>query len=435
MGKYALIIVSALVFSILTYSSGLRNAMFSSTLRMVDTFTENQANSIAQSTMMIVMNDISEKGENSEFVPSDGGTYRSSVDSFTEWSDVMGSYHIESVSSGDTLRIVTTGLYEENESRSRAGLVSTIPIWNPQFPSAVHTEGDLILNGSAHIKGNASTNSTAAGAVYLSSSVKIDSTLYVGPGGDPNTVVSLQDEFAENVGLETEAMSEEQDYQMPEFPAYPSKDLVGVSVNLSGNTPRTLSFSEYHGYYLPEVTVQSGNTLTIELDGESVLYTSKFTIQGNVKVIGTGSLKLIVEDTFSIAGGSTINDGADTNLFFTYYGGTTSLSFGGTTIYNAGLFLKTADITVTGTNTFQGSLISGGTNVSLSGNASVNSRIIYAPFADVIMSGSSVIYGSVVSNSFTASNSSIVELTPISEEDLPDLPLSGGPVYTLLYWD
>lgn len=433
MGKYALIIVSALVFSVLTYSNGLRNAMFTSTQRIVNTFTDNQANSIAQSTMMIVMNDLKVNGVNSDFVPDDGDTYQSAIDELLEWDEVGGSYHIVTESSGDTLRIVTTGMYNGQTSNARAVLFSSIPIWDPEFTNAVHTEGNLILNGSAHIKGTASTNSTAENAVYLSSSAKIDSSLYVGPGGNPDYVVNKQDPTAENVGLETEAMAEKQDYPMPEFPPYPSKDLVGSSVYVSGD--RTLQLSEYEGYYLPEVIVSSGD-LTIEVDGESVLYSGKFEVSsGSVHLTGTGSLKLMVENTFNVSGNSRVNYEADVNKFFTYYGGTNNLSFSGQTIYNAGLFLKSANITISGSNTFTGSLISGGDSVSLSGNASVNSRIIYAPNAHVDMSGNSVIFGSVVSNSFTASNNSIVELVDISEEDIPDLPVSGGPVYTLLYWD
>tara|TARA_R100001143_G_C3361345_1_gene136879 strand:- start:56068 stop:57411 length:1344 start_codon:yes stop_codon:yes gene_type:complete len=433
MGKYALIIVSALVFSILTYSSGLRSAMFSSTLRIVETFSGNQANSIAQSTMMVVMNDIKEKGSNSVFVPVSGGTYQSSV---TQWSDVRGSYQVETVSSGDTLRIISTGLYEDRSSSSTAGFLATVPPWNPQFDTAVHTEGNITLNGSANIKGHVSTNSTAQDAVYLSSTAFIDSSLYVGPGADPGYVIDKQDEFATNVGLETEALAEEQDYPMPAFPAYPSKDLVGASVNLGGGSPRTLAFSEYDGYYIPEVTVKGGNDLTVEVNGESVLYTSRFEVnQGHLHITGTGTLTIIAEDVFDIGGNSSVNGGGETSRVFTLYGGDSNLSFSGTTLYNAGLFLKSADITITGSNTFQGSLISGGNNVSLSGNAEVNARVIYAPNAHVSMSGASFIKGAVISDSFSASNNSIVDFTDIPDDELPDLQSAADPVYTLLYWN
>lgn len=433
MGKYALIIVSALVFSILTYSSGLRSAMFTSTHRIVDTYTGNQANSIAQSAMMVVMNDIKEKGDNSVFVPSSGGTYQSTVN---QWDDVRGSYQIESVRSADTLKVVTSGLFEEKLSSSRAGLFANYPIWNPQFDNAVHTEGDITLNGSANIKGHVSTNSTAQNAVYLSSTALIDSSLYIGPGGDPNTVINKQDPSAENVGLETDAMAEELDYPMPAFPYYPSKDMVGQSINLSGNNPTTLQFNDYNGYYIPEIVVKGGNHLTIEVNGESVLYTSRFEVdQGHVHTTGTGTLRVIVEDTFVVGGNSSVNDEGDASNFYTFYGGTADLSFGGTTVYNAGLFIKTADITITGTNTFKGSLISGGSNVTLSGNAEVNSRVIYAPNSHVSMTGASLINGAVISDTFSASNNSVVDFSEISDEELPNLNSSDDPVYTLLYWN
>lgn len=435
MGKYALIIVSALVFSIITYSMGLRSAMFTSTLRIVDTFSSNQAQNIAQSTMMVVMNDIRENGTDSQFMPVQGGSIQFPNEGLELWDDINGSYRVNTISSGDTLLVSIAGSFEGRTSMARAGLLEEIPVWNPQFTSAVHSEGSIALQGSASINGDASTNSTAPDAVVLDWSTQIDSTLYIGPGGNPDLVVDEKNHSG-NVGLGVDVMGEEKNYPMPQFPDYPPKDMVGTSVYVSGSTSRTLDYGDYNGFYIPEVSVSSNTNLTIEVNGQSTLHVGNFNIsQGHVHLTGSGSLTIIIENNFTLSGSSTINNSGEVNEFFINYGGTNNLSFAGATQYNGGIFVHTADVTITGSNSLKGSLISGGNNITISGAASANSRVIYAPNAHVSMTGSSVIYGSVISNSFIASGASRVQFNEISDEDLPELTAGDGPVYTLLFWN
>lgn len=435
MGKYALIIVSALVFSIITYSFGLRSAMFSSTLRIIETFRSNQAHNIAQSTMMVVMNDLSENGTDSQFMPAPDGSYQFPNDGLEQWNDIHGSYRVSTSSSGDSLFVSIEGDFEGKMSMVRAGLLKEIPEWNPQFTSAVHSEESIVLQGSATINGDASTNSTEVDAVVLEWSTQIDSTLYIGPGGNPDIVVDEKN-HAGNVGLGVSVLIEELNYPMPLFPEYPPKDMFGTSVYVSGTDARTLGFDEYNGYYIPEVNVTSNTNLTIEVDGQSTLHVGNFNItQGHVHLTGSGSLTIVIEDNFTISGSSTINNSGNVNDFFINYGGTTNLTFAGSTEYNGGIFVNTADVTITGSNSLKGSVISGGDNITLSGAASANSRVIYAPKTHVSMTGSSIIYGSVISSSFIASGNSLVQFNEVSNEDMPDLTVGDGPVYSLLFWN
>ena len=180
----------------------------------------------------------------------------------------------------------------------------------------------------------------------------------------------------------------------------------------------------------------SNTNLTIEVNGQSTLHVGSFNItQGHVHLSGSGSLTIMIEDNFTISGSSTINNSGNVNDFFINYGGTTNLSFAGSTQYNGGIFVESADVAITGSNSLKGSVISGGNNITISGAASANSRVIYAPNAHVSMTGSSVIYGSAISNSFIASGASRAQFNEISDEDLPDLTAGDGPVYTLLFWN
>lgn len=436
MGKYALIIVSALIFSILTYSSGLRNAMFTSNVRVVETFSENQAQGIAQSVMMSVLSEIKENGEVSMFIPEDGSQFQYPSAGFEAWNDIRGSYSIQSSRSGETIQIVTTGLFEEIQSRARAELIEIEPIWNPNFTSAVHSDGSISLGGSSKIIGHASTNSTALGTVNLAPSTRIDSTLYIGPGGNPDGVVNQQNNSG-NVGEGVETMAKEKEYPMPEFPDYPVKDIYGTSVYVGGSTNQTLSVSEYDGLYIPEIRIESGTQLTIDLaNGDRILHVGSLDIiQGHLHVAGAGKLTVYVENSFKLEGSSTVNNSGETDYMFTYYGGIAPLHFAGSTIYNAGLFAESADITIIGSSSLRGHLITGGSDVYLFGDANANSRVIYAPNAHVEMAGSSFVHGAVVSKSFEARGTAEVKFNPAYDSDLPDLMLNQEIMYQIVFWN
>lgn len=74
MGKYAIFIVSALIFSVITYSHGLRNALFISNSRIIQNYSQNQAHNIAHSSLMAAVKDLNENGGNIT-IPNPGGTF------------------------------------------------------------------------------------------------------------------------------------------------------------------------------------------------------------------------------------------------------------------------------------------------------------------------------------------------------------------------
>ena len=410
--------------------------MFTSNVRVVETFSENQAQGIAQSVMMSVLSEIRENGEDSMFIPEDGSQFLFPSEGFEEWSDIMGSYRIQSSRTGDTVQIVTTGLFEEVQSRARAELLEIEPIWNPEFNTAVHSDGGIELQGSARIIGHVSTNSTALGAVNLAPSTRIDSTLYIGPGGDPNTVVNQQNNSG-NVGEGVENLAKEKEYPLPEFPEYPVKNLYGSSVYVGGSTNRTLEVNDYNDLFIPEIRVESGTHLTINLDyGDRTLHVGNLDIiQGYLHLAGEGNLTVYVENSFKLEGSSTINYNGETNNMFTYYAGTAPLHFAGSTIYNAGLYAESADITIIGSSSLRGHLITGGSDVYIFGDANANSRVIYAPNAHVEMAGSSIVYGAVVSKSFEARGTARVEFNPAYDSELPDLMLNQETMYQIISWN
>jgi hypothetical protein len=182
MGKYAILIVSALIFSVITYSHGLRNALFMSNTRVVQSFSQNQAHNIAQSAATIVINHLRNNIAGSFQAEKDDTYAFPSIDGFQEWQEMHGAYNIIVSNHGDTLYTVqSTGRFEDTIYRTNVGLVPFSPVWNPVIDQAVHADKNITLTGSAIIGGDATINSILTNAVHLGSSTSIDSTLFIGP--------------------------------------------------------------------------------------------------------------------------------------------------------------------------------------------------------------------------------------------------------------
>lgn len=191
MGRYALIIVVGITFSTLMYSSALRNAVFFSSSRNVQSHSINQAYNIAQSAVMVAIDD-ARSDINSIFNPDKDSTYiYPAPNVFAEWEDLHGSYNITATNQGDSLLTLTSrGRYNESEYNVKVGLIYSLGLWDPIIDQAVHAENKIQLTGGAIISGDAAINSIQSNAVYLGSSTSIDSTLFTGPGGVTDVVVN-----------------------------------------------------------------------------------------------------------------------------------------------------------------------------------------------------------------------------------------------------
>src|SRR6056297_2595420 len=103
MGKYALLLVSALIFSLLTYSYALKNALFQSNVRTVQSFSQNQAHNIAHSAAMVAFNEILNNSD-TDFVPDLDDSYSYPNDgSFANWNELHGKYRLDMVNQGDSM--------------------------------------------------------------------------------------------------------------------------------------------------------------------------------------------------------------------------------------------------------------------------------------------------------------------------------------------
>lgn len=428
MGNYSLILVLSVTFAIIVFGDLTRKNLYRSEVEIVETYTTNQAKNIAQSVAMAV----GKKLNDGEAVVS--------VPDYQDWEDMGGSYKFLTTVSGDTLTLTVWGKVDDI-SYEQEVIFKTLtgePVWQPSLPYAVFTGVEMDLTGSAKVVGHVGTNATDAGAVSLDWSTSIDSSLYIGPGGDPATTVIQQS--GNNVKGDLGNLPSPGEYEMPKFIDYPAKTVIRSPVlTVWPFTNITLNPSDYDGAYIPSVTVQSNYTLNIDTGTEDrVMHVGDFNLyQGTVNVTGTGKLTLIVENNLYVNGSSRMNTSGDQENLFTYYGGSNRLDFGGSTNFNGSVYAETADIHIGGSGGIQGHIITGGESVVVDGAAQANTRVLYAPNANVEVNGSGRIRGAIVAKQFIATGAGMVEFSSEMTSSIPELEMeddggSGG--YYILSW-
>jgi hypothetical protein len=440
MGRYAIFIVLALTFSLLTYSHALKNALFQSNTRTVQSYSHSQAQNIAQSAAMMAITSL-RTDNNSVFLPETDSLYAyPSFNGFQDWEDMYGSYQLTLSNQGDSLLILqSTGRFEEALYRAQIGMVIGPSIWDPEFDQAVHAENKISLSSNVTVEGDATINSSESGAVTLEGShnkMNIEGNLYIGPNGVIDNVISGNSNAVEG---DIYNLPKELDYPLPIFPEFPPINLTTSSIY----TTQTLQPSDYDGYYIPEIVLNGNSTLTINLgDEDRSLHVGNFDIQsGDVIINGEGTLTLYIDNEIDMGGNSTVNESGDVGKLMTYYRGNhevdladDEIELGGNTLFNGSLFAKYANIHLRGTAGIQGNVITGGSSITLRGNASAISRTVYAPFATVETVGNVVIRGSLIADRFYGSGTSSLIYDSELDSPLPDLEQEGGG-YDIAFWN
>lgn len=429
MGKYAVIIVSTLIFAMITYSHGLKNVLLSSHTQVAQSYKMAQAQNIAQSTAMVAVNNIRE--DNTSYIPgADQVLYFPDSDNYESWGDLNGEYRVEIENSGDSLLTVRSeGRLDQTEYLVTVRLNQSDPLWQPNVTHAVFAGSRLDMTGSSSIIGDVGTNAVTAGAVHFNGNPQITGGLTVGPDGDPDEVLEAPDWKGNNDWIQggLSSASEPFEFELPPFPEFPPQTNPANPINLSGLSSTTLPGSDLVNKYIPEIKITGDNTLTIDTQGNDMeLHIGDLNIQqGHLEFIGGGEVTLKIEDNLTVNGSSTLNGPGDTDNLLTYYKGTNEVNLGGATDFNSDLFAETADIKLAGSGGLQGDVITGGDNVTITGAADAISRVIYGPNADVELTGSGSVRGSIVSDTFSARGNSSVTFEG-DDSELPDIKLEEG---------
>ena len=232
------------------------------------------------------------------------------------------------------------------------------------FDAAIFTDGSITLHNSGEVDWynydsddvnfKVATNSTKNGSVSLKNSSLINGDVAVGPGSDPDDVISASS--GAKIEGETSSLPEERDLELPTVPFWlqylPSDGKIKSDTVL------------YHSGKYSEIDLKSNNKITVV--GDIILYVTGDLILGNsaeLEIAEDSSLTLYLEGDIESKNSSKINNETKIPQNLQIYGleGCDKMNF-----KNSSDFYGT----------------------------------IYAPNADIIVHNSVDIYGSIVSNSF-----------------------------------
>ncbi len=439
MGKYAVLLVLAMTFGLITYGNSIRNNMLEAETQITRDFSISQAKNIAQSAALIATQKVADPNDDS-FVPGDDQTlsFPATQGEFLTWDDMFGEYRIDLENQADTLLVMTsTGRFDGNEYQVTVTMDRGSSIWNPNLNHAVFAGTSIDLTGSAAIHGDTGTNAVLANSVQINGNPRIHGGLQIGPGGIHDETVNYPNWGDVTIFIEDgiSNLPAPQEYELPPFPSYPPKNNIGSNISLQGNASLTMPPGSYDNLFIPEISVRSNTTLTIDTGGaDRTIHVGNLDIrQGHVDIIGGGDVTFMVEDNITLNGSSTLNNASEQSSVFTYYSGSNDLDFAGNTTFNSSVFTESSDIHLRGSGGIQGNIISGGDNVTIHGNAEATSRVVYAPNAHVNLAGSGRIRGAVISDSFRAVGNARVYYDGDFDHDLPEFE-SGDGTFNLLSW-
>ncbi len=428
MGRYAVFIVLALTFSLMTYGQGLRNTFFSAEAVANQNFSNTQARNIAQSAAYVAIQKILDTSDNM-LNPAKNATlnYPSGTNAFLDWPDMQGSYRFTVQNQNDTLIVLQSfGRFGNTTYRVDVMMSNESSDWNPDLTRAVFSDGRIDLSGSARIVGHAGSNATGISMITLAGTARVDSTLSIGPGAVGLLTVS-HPVWGGPWYNELKNLSQPQTFELPDFPASPASAPRPNVIVTSWPVHPPLNPADYEGRFIPELRIESNVRLTLNIGNEDrVLHVGHLNIiNGHIDIIGTGKLTIFVEDRITMGSSSTVNNntGRNSGQMFTYYRGTHALNLAGGTRFTGGIYARVADIAITNGGGINGNIITGGTSLKITGGAYANSRVMYAPNAYVEVRNGAVVNGAIVSNRFVADGNTRV----IYNRSLTDpLPQIGG---------
>ena len=156
-------------------------------------------------------------------------------------------------------------------------------------------------------------------------------------------------------------------------------------INLAGGEP-PVTFNLDKNLSISNIEINSNRVLNLDPNGKSIkLVLNNLILNGNINVVGKGSVEIFIKDQFTVNYGS-INKNNTHEQMHIYYYGSRPLKLGANTEMNSDLFVDKADVNIGGSAKLNGVLSSKGKNISFGGGSS-GGFLYIAPFATVNIEG------------------------------------------------
>ncbi len=445
MGKYVLILVFFLIIAFYAYNASMNELSSSSYVRNIEAYNTNQARNVALSAIQALLPKILDPDDTEFDVEADETKSFPDNNGYYPWEELKGRYRYIISNLDDSLLVVTAiGSVGDKSYSVRVNVEVGDEQWKPDFPFAIYSLEGFELKGSARIVGHIATPSNDEDAVKIHGMAVVDSSVYIGSGGNPGSVVDIPAWRPVNQAVKGDIKNLDKpvNYPMPDFPAFPDfgSDQGDITVSGGPANNKVLQPSEFNNLFFNEIKILSNRTLTLNLGNEErVVRVRKLDIQqGHLILTGDGSVIFYVENNFNIGGSSTLNEHGDADQSMIYYGGTNPLTIQGSTKLKSNLFIESADLTISGSGSAPletGNIITGGQKVTIGGAGSVHCSVLYAPLAHVLFHGSGSATSAIVAKSFEASGNPRVFYPNSPGLSFPNFNGPGGSFSLIRSWD
>lgn len=306
----------------------------------------------------------------------------------------------------------------------------------------IYAKGPITINGNSTIYGSAFTNSSFSmskgnlkGSVWAVGQAELTGGIIEGDVY-PNQNNSSKIDNNCTTGLIT-LPADHTIFKTKPNPIYTPKDeLVGQNGNKNNYVIKNgtlMIYPETDNYileldrdiYFDAITFESNKTLRIDLNGQTRnIFVNDLNLDnGNIQLINptSGKLNIYVLDKIFLNNGSLNSNGkvSDVNIF--YSGQETKLiEIGKSSDINGNLFIKDANLLLSGNGSVKGDLYVYGENeIEITGSGSASDQLFLAPNSKITISGNGEINGNVVTRDFIYKGSALINPP---DTDIPLIP-------------
>lgn len=148
---------------------------------------------------------------------------------------------------------------------------------------------------------------------------------------------------------------------------------------------------------LDEMSIGNNMTFTIDVgNSDKILYVNALSLAANFQIIGSGSLTIYVKDRLQL-NYSNININGETDKLKIYYAGDSKITIASGLQLNADLYVKNADLQISGEAGFYGDLYSNGTGTLTIDGGSINKDVLMVtPNYDILLTGGAMLKGTLL---------------------------------------
>ncbi|KGR79654.1 PilX N-terminal domain-containing pilus assembly protein [Ureibacillus manganicus] len=146
-----------------------------------------------------------------------------------------------------------------------------------------------------------------------------------------------------------------------------------------------------------------GNNMNFTLDvgnSDKILYVDDLSLAANLHIIGTGNLTIFVKNNLQFQYAN-INLSGATNKLKLYYAGDSKVTIADGLKLNADLYIKDADLQISGGAGFTGNIYSNGVGTVQIDGGSINENVLlFMPNYDITLTGGATLNGTLLCNNF-----------------------------------